>query len=113
MKVIPGMMSLMALTALLGSELSAGDKATTTKEKDKDKDKAVVVQAPPVKFYVVNGSGDSRDLSESLATVLRCRSLPWGMETICWTTGLTAIDDHALVANHRQWGRNLAARVMA
>jgi len=110
MKLISGMLSLLALTAWLAGALTAQDNSAAKKG---DKATAVKVAAPPVKFYVVNGSGDSRDLSESLAEVIRCRCLPWGMETICWTTGLTTIDDHAGVANHRRWGHNLAARANA
>lgn len=112
MKIVPGMLSLLAMTVGLAGGLLAGDKSQAKKD-DKGAAARIVAAAPPVKFYVVNGSGDSRDLSESLAEVIRCRCLPWGMETICWTTGLTVIDDHAGVANHRRWGRNLAARATA
>lgn len=109
MKIIPAVLILPALTVWLASGLMAGEKSAA-------KSRTVTVKAipaPPVKFYVVNGSGDSRDLSEGLAEVIRCRCRPWGMETICWTTGLTAIDDHNGVANHRHWGRNLAGRISA
>lgn len=105
MRIVPGLLTLVAIGCLTGALAAQADKSA--------KKEQPVASPPPVKVFVVNGSGDSRDLTEGMAKVICLGRLPWGLETVCWSLGLTAIDDHANVANHRRWGRHLAGRVSA